>query len=308
MNNANVTVHSGILSGVAGGGIAESYNTGTAKATVTNANLTINGGTIKGVKYKGVDKSAVAVLGGGIAEGNQATATVGTTNTVINGGSIAGHVVAGGLADGGTATVGTATMGTANVTNANLTINGGEITGSVYAGGAALNSGKATVENFDIRITGGTITGDVVAGDYTGETPETKAVVLKTSPSKGTASKGTITIGGGATIGGKVDASAEGVATNVIIDGAGDGAGDNVKEGYQGNIQSTLTFNNYNAKFDNVAYGFGTLNVAEGSNVRMDAVVSGKQGSASVLALTRMAPAIRLRLRAGALSRLNNSM
>ncbi|WP_304044018.1 autotransporter domain-containing protein [Desulfovibrio piger] len=274
MNNANVTVHSGILFGVAGGGIAESYNTGTADATVTNANLTINGGTINGVEYKGVDtdKVKVAVLGGGIAKGTKATANATTTNTVINGGKINGHVVAGGLADGGTATV-----GTANVTNANLTINGGEINGSVYAGGAALNSGTATVENFDVRITGGNITGDVVAGDYTGETPETKAVVLKTSPSKGTAGKGgTITIGGDATIGGKVDASAGGVATNVVIDGADA----TVTGGYEGNKDSTLTFNNYDDKFDNVAYGFGTLNVAEGSNVRMDAVVSGKQGTA----------------------------
>ena len=275
VNNANVTVHSGILSGVAGGGIAESYSNGTADATVTGAaNLTINGGTINGVEYKGVDtnKVKVAVLGGGIAKGTGANATTTTTNTVINGGSIAGHVVAGGLADGGTAT-----MGTANVTNANLTINGGEINGSVYAGGAALNSGTATVENFDVRITGGNITGDVVAGDYTGETPETKAVVLKTSPSKGTAGKGgTITIGGDATIGGKVDASAGGVATNVVIDGADA----TVTGGYEGNKDSTLTFNNYNDKFDNAAYGFGTLNVAEGSNVRMDAVVSGKQGTA----------------------------
>lgn len=275
VNNANVTVHSGILSGVAGGGIAESYSNGTADATVTGAaNLTINGGTINGVEYKGVDtnKVKVAVLGGGIAKGTGANATTTTNNTVINGGSIAGHVVAGGLADGGTAT-----MGTANVTNANLTINGGEINGSVYAGGAALNSGTATVENFDVRITGGNITGDVVAGDYTGETPETKAVVLKTSPSKGTAGKGgTITIGGDATIGGKVDASAGGVATNVVIDGADA----TVTGGYEGNKDSTLTFNNYNDKFDNAAYGFGTLNVAEGSNVRMDAVVSGKQGTA----------------------------
>lgn len=267
VNNANVTVHSGILFGVAGGGIAESYNTGTANATVTNANLTINGGTINGVKYKGVDKSAVAVLGGGIAEGNQATATVGTTNTVINGGSIAGHVVAGGLADGGTATVGTA----------NLTITGGEITGSVYAGGAALNGGdEATVDNFDVRITGGTITKDVVAGNYTGDTGASTFTLLGASPYSGGSSKGTITIGGGATIGGKVDASAGGVATNVVIDGADA----TVTGGYEGNKDSTLTFNNYDDKFDNVAYGFGTLNVAEGSNVRMDAVVSGKQGTA----------------------------
>lgn len=266
-NNANVTVHSGILSGVAGGGIAESYSNGTAKATVTNANLTINGGTINGVEYKGVntDKVKVAVLGGGIAKGAEATANATTTNTVINGGSIAGHVVAGGLADGGTATVGTA----------NLTIKGGEINGSVYAGGAALN-GTADVTSFDVRITGGTITDDVVAGNYTGEPSATKLALLTSTPKSPAGKGGTITIGGDATIGGKVDASAEGVATNVIIDGADA----QVTGGYEGNKDSTLTFNNYDDKFDNVAYGFGTLNVAEGSNVRMDAVVSGKQGTA----------------------------
>lgn len=265
VTNANVTVHSGILSGVAGGGIAENYGTGTADATVTNANLTINGGTINGVKYKGVDNSAVAVLGGGIAKGTKATANATTTNTVINGGKINGHVVAGGLADGDTATV----------TNANLTIKGGEINGSVYAGGAALN-GTADVTSFDVRITGGTITDDVVAGNYTGEPSATKLALLTSTPKSPAGKGGTITIGGDATIGGKVDASAEGVATNVIIDGADA----QVTGGYEGNKDSTLTFNNYDDKFDNVAYGFGTLNVAEGSNVRMDAVVSGKQGTA----------------------------
>ena len=202
--NANVTVHSGILSGVAGGGIAENYGTGTADATVTGAaNLTINGGTINGVKYKGVDtdKVKVAVLGGGIAKGTGATATVGTANTTINGGTINGHVVAGGLADGGTA----------NVTNANLTIKGGTINGNVYAGGYALNGGKADVTTAIITLDG---TGAKVNGDF------------------------------------------------------------------EGNTTSTLTFNNYDDKFNNAAYGFGTLNVAEGSNVRMDAVVSGEQGTA----------------------------
>lgn len=268
VTNANVTVHSGILSGVAGGGIAESYNNGTAKATVTGAaNLTINGGTINGVKYKGVDtnKVKVAVLGGGIAKGTGATAdATTTTNTVINGGKINGHVVAGGLADGGTA----------NVTNANLTINGGEINGSVYAGGAALNSGTATVENFDVRITGGTITKDVVAGNYTGDTGASTFTLLGASPYSGGSSKGSITIGGDATIGGKVDASAEGVATNVIIDGADA----EVTGGYEGNKDSTLTFNNYDAKFDKTATGFGTLSVAEGSNVQMENLSTGAKG------------------------------
>ena len=265
VTNANVTVHSGILSGVAGGGIAENYGTGTADATVTNANLTINGGTINGVKYKGVDNSAVAVLGGGIAKGAGATANATTTNTVINGGTINGHVVAGGLADGGTATVGTA----------NLTIKGGEINGSVYAGGAALGGDEATVDNFDVRIMGGTITKDVVAGNYTGDTGASTFTLLGASPYSGGSSKGSITIGGDAAIGGKVDASAEGVATNVIIDGADA----KVTGGYEGNKYSTLTFNNYNDKFNNTATGFGYLNVAEGSNVQMDNLSTGAKGT-----------------------------
>ncbi len=263
VNNANVTVHSGILFGVAGGGIAESYNNGTANATVTNANLTINGGTINGVKYKGVDtdKVKVAVLGGGIAKGTEATANATTTtNTVINGGTINGHVVAGGLADGGTATV----------TNANLTIKGGSIAGSVYAGGAALNSGTATVENFDVRITGGTITGDVMAGDYTGDTGASTFTLLGASPYSGGSSKGSITIGGDTNIVGGVSVG-DGVKANVIIDG--DDA--QVDKGYTGNAESTLTFQNYNSTFNNTATGFGTLSAAAGSHVTMDNLSTG---------------------------------
>lgn len=77
------------------------------------------------------------------------------------------------------------------------------------------------------------------------------------------------------TIGGKVDASAGGVATNVVIDGADA----TVTGGYEGNKDSTLTFNNYNDKFNNTATGFGNLNVAEGSNVEMDNLSTGAKGS-----------------------------
>ena len=68
-----------------------------------------------------------------------------------------------------------------------------------------------------------------------------------------------------------MDASAGGVATNVVIDGNGA----DVAKGYQGNADSTLTFNNYNTNFDNTATGFGTLSVAEGSNVQMDNLSTG---------------------------------
>ena len=264
VNNANVTVHSGILSGVAGGGIAESYSNGTADATVTGAaNLTINGGTINGVKYKGVDtdKVKVAVLGGGIAKGTGAKATTTAANTIINGGTIKGHVVAGGLADG--------TDAKAEVTNANLTINGGEINGSVYAGGAALN-GTADVTSFDVRITGGTITGDVMAGDYTGDTGASTFTLLGASPYSGGSSKGSITIGGDTNIVGGVSVG-DGVKANVIIDG--DDA--QVDKGYTGNAESTLTFQNYNSTFNNTATGFGTLSAAAGSHVTMDNLSTG---------------------------------
>lgn len=277
VTKANTTILGGTqIAGVVGGGVAENYNaaTGEVSSSVTESQLTISGGTIDALRYgaqisdDGETASKAAVVGGGVASAKgtdgEVKSSVTTANTVINGGKINGHVVAGGLADGGTATV----------TNANLTINGGSIAGSVYAGGAALNSGTATVENFDVRITGGTITEDVVAGNYTGDTGTSTFTLLGASPYSGGSSKGSITIGGDATIGGKVDASAEGVATNVIIDGADA----EVTGGYEGNKDSTLTFNNYNAKFDNTATGFGNLNVAEGSNVEMDNLSTGAKG------------------------------
>lgn len=267
--NANVTVHSGILSGVAGGGIAESYSNGTADATVTGAaNLTINGGTINGVKYKGVDNSAVAVLGGGIAKGTGATATVGTANTTINGGTINGHVVAGGLADGGTATV-----GTANVTNANLTIKGGEINGSVYAGGAALNSGTATVDNFDVRIMGGNITENVVAGDYLGEKATNTSLIAQPVPFNSGSSTGSITIGGDTNIGGAVVINTNDTTVTV------DGMDTTVSNGYESKgDNNTLAFSNYSGDFSSVATGFDTLSAAAGSNVTLVNLSTGAKG------------------------------
>ncbi len=265
VTNANTTILGGTqIAGVVGGGVAENYNTatGVVSSSVKKSQLTISGGTIEALRYgaqfaEEEAKGDAAVVGGGVASakgtGGEVTSSVTTANTTINGGTINGNVFAGGLADGGTATVGTA----------NLTINGGEINGSVYAGGAELNSGTASVDNFKVLITGGTITGNVVAGNY----PDYS--LLAATP------ESTITIGGDAKIGGKVDASATGVATNVVIDGNGA----KVEKGYQGNAGSTLAFNNYNAKFDNTATGFGNLNVAEGSNVQMDNLSTGAKGT-----------------------------
>lgn len=266
VSESNVEINGGTLAGVAGGGVAENYGngTGTASALVTGANLIINDGTINTVKYAAQKSEEASVVGGGIAwsKGGSADAGVTTANTVINGGTITGHVVAGGLADGSKAE--------AEVTKANLTINGGTINGSVYAGGAALGGGEATVEKFDVRITGGTIDGDVVAGNYT-EAVDTTTLSLGST--RDSSSTGSILVSGG-DITGSVMVN-EDVTANVIIDGTGA----TVTNGYTGNANSTLTFQNYNDKFNNVATGFGTLAVAENSTVTMDALVSGQRGS-----------------------------
>lgn len=290
VKKANTTILGGTqIAGVVGGGVAENYSTarGEVSSSVTESQLTISGGTIDALRYgaqisdDGETASKAAVVGGGVASAKgtdgEVTSSVTTANTTINGGTINGYVVAGGLADGGTATV----------TNANLTIKGGEINGSVYAGGAALGGGEATVEKFDVRITGGTIDGDVVAGKYTGE-PATEASLMALSAPRNSDSSGSISFSGGTVTGNVV--VQDDVIANVIIDGTGA----TVTGSYQGNANSTLTFQNYNTDFNKVATGFGTLEAAAGSNVTLTNLSTGAQtgdktgffGGDSVLEIT----------------------
>lgn len=246
VKNAEVTVYSGILSGVAGGGIAENYGAGSAMATVTDAaTLTINGGEIRGVKYSDVENSNVAVLGGGIAKDARATttvdtanttaaanATVGTANTTINDGKITGHVVAGGLADGSKAE--------ANVTKANLTINGGTINGNVFAGGMA-DGGTATVGTANLTISGNAdIKGNIHAGGY--------ALHGGTA----TVENATVTFDGNSSFAEKVFGQSHTEESSTPT----------VKE-------STLAFTNYDGTFNGQVVGFDQLNVAEGSVLQL---------------------------------------
>lgn len=271
VTKANTTILGGTqIAGVVGGGVAENYgtSTGTVSSSVEESQLTISGGAIDALRYgaqiSADATSAAAVVGGGVASfkgsGGTVTSSVTTATTTINGGTITGHVIAGGMADG--------TSATAGVTNANLTINDGTINGSVYAGGAALGGGTATVEKFDVRITGGTIDGDVVAGNYTEAVDTTTLSLGSTRDSSSTSS---ILVSGG-DITGSVMVN-EDVTANVIIDGTGA----TVTNGYTGNANSTLTFQNYNDKFNNVATGFGTLEAAAGSNVTLANLSTGKK-------------------------------
>lgn len=163
-----VNLTGGSLVGVVGGGLAENLgttsSTATATAEVTTASLTIDGNaTVNGIIYKGNDAGntspSAAVIGGGLAyskKGSKATASVGTANTIINGGTINGDVYAGGMADGAGAQ--------ANVDNASLTIKGGEINGNIYAGGYALNAGTATVANATVTFDGNSSFAKTVQG------------------------------------------------------------------------------------------------------------------------------------------------
>ena len=243
-----VNLTGGSLVGVVGGGLAENLGTvdssATATAGVTTASLTIDGDvTVNGIIYKGNDgvkqPSPAAVIGGGLAYSKNGS------------------------------------KATASVDTANTTIKGGTINGDVYAGGMADGtsatanadgtSATANVGTANLTINGGIINGDVYAGGY--------------ALDNGTANVTTanVTLKGGS-INGKVTV---GNATNATITLDGTGAkvtGDDTGD-FEGNESSTLAFNNYNGTFEDVAIGFGTLAVAENSNVYVDALVSGQRGS-----------------------------
>lgn len=247
MGTAAVNISGGDITrgAVVGGGFARAQGAGgSATANVEDSVVNLTGGSL------------VGVVGGGLAENlNTETATAKVTNASL---TIGGNATVNGIIykgndgeetpssaaviGGGLAYSKNGSKAIASVETANTTINGGTIQGDVYAGGMADGAGaQANVDNANLTIKGGTINGNVYAGGY--------------ALNKGTAN----------------------VTTAIITL---DGTGAKVTGDFEGNESSTLTFNNYDDKFNNAAYGFGTLNVAEGSNVRMDAVVSGKQGTA----------------------------
>ena len=239
VENSVVNLTGGSLVGVVGGGLAENLGTETATAGVTTASLTIGGS---------------ATVNGIIYKGNDAgntspsAAVIGgglaysqNNSTAIASVETANTIINDGTINGNVYAGGMAdgTGAKADVTTANLTINGGEINGSVYAGGYALNGGMANVTTANVTLKGGSINGKVTVGN------ETTA---------------TITL--------------DGTGAKVTGDDTGDDTGD-----FEGNKNSTLAFNNYNDTFEKVAIGFGTLDVAENSNVYVAALVSGQRGS-----------------------------
>ena len=267
--NGNVTIADGV---VVGGSMAKAEKDGKATATVEgNSGVQVDQGTLAGV------------VGGGLAEtyshaegGSAISEIKGTSFVAINGGTING--IAYGAEGANTGTSSAAIIGgglayskngsaaVASVKTASTTINGGTINGDVYAGGMADGvNATADVTNANLTINGGTISGNVYAGGY----------VLNGGTADVTTAN--VTLKGGS-INGKVTV---GNATNATITLDGTGAqvtGDDISD-FEGNVDSTLAFNNYNGKFEKVAIGFGTLDVAENSNVYVDTLGSGQRGS-----------------------------
>lgn len=240
-----VNLTGGSLVGVVGGGLAENLgttsSTATATAEVTTASLTIDGNaTVNGIIYKGNDAGntspSAAVIGGGLAyskNGSKATASVGTANTIINGGTINGDVYAGGMADGANAQ--------ANVDNASLTISGNaDIQGNIHAGGYALNGGNATVNNATVTFDGnssfaGKVFGqghaDSVSGSTATVTNSTLAFTNYTGEFKGAAyGFGTISVAEGST-----------VKTGAVVSGQQGDSPEDPKTGFFGAQQGTAT-------------------------------------------------------------------
>lgn len=282
---------------VVGGGKAMSNATVTASNVTNTATVNISGGDIK----RG------AVVGGGFARAQEVSgsATANVKDSVVNltGGSLVG-VVGGGLAEN-LGTVDSSATATAGVTTASLTI-GGDVTvngiiykgndgveqpspAAVIGGGLAYskNGSKATasVETANTTINGGTINGNVFAGGLADGTSATANVTNANLTINGNADiQGNIHAGGYALNGGNATVN----NATVTFDGNSSFAGKVFGQGHADSVSgstatvtnSTLAFTNYTGEFKGAAYGFGTLNVAEGSNVRMAAVVSGKQGTA----------------------------
>ena len=266
---------------VLGGGKAMTYG-GAQKATADvtgSTNVTIGEQDATG---DALDIKFGTVAGGGLARaqkaGDTATANVDkNANVTVHSGILSG-VAGGGIAE--SYSNGTAE---ATVTNANLTINGGTINGVKYSdvdqsavavlgGGIAKGAGAtADATTTNTVINGGTINGHVVAGGMADGADAQANVDNANLTIKGGTINGNVYAGGYALNKGTADVT---TATITL-----DGTGAKVNGDFEGNKTSTLTFNNYDDKFNNAAYGFGTLNVAEGSNVQMDAVVSGKQGN-----------------------------
>lgn len=271
MDTAAVNISGGDITrgAVVGGGFARAQGAGgSATANVEDSVVNLTGGSL------------VGIVGGGLAENlNTETATAKVTNASL---TIGGNATVNGIIykgnDGEETPSSAAVIGgglayskngleaTAFVETASTTINGGTINGGVYAGGMADGANAtANVTTANLTINGGIINGDVYAGGY----------ALKDGTADVTTAN--VTLKGGS-INGKVTV---GNATNATITLDGTGAkvtGDDTGD-FEGNESSTLAFNNYNGTFEDVAIGFGTLAVAENSNVYVDALVSGQRGS-----------------------------
>lgn len=275
MGTAAVNISGGDITrgAVVGGGFARAQGAnGFATANVKDSVVNLTGGSL------------VGVVGGGLAEnlgtaGSSATATasVTTASLTIDGNATVNGIIYKGndgedtsssaaVIGGGLAYSKNGLEATAFVETASTTINGGTINGGVYAGGMADGANAtANVTTANLTINGGIINGDVYAGGYAlngGTADVTTANVTL----KGGSIKGKVTVGNAT----EATITLDGTGAKVTGDDTGD---------FEGNESSTLAFNNYNGTFEDVAIGFGTLAVAENSNVYVDALVSGQRGS-----------------------------
>ncbi|MDO5532825.1 autotransporter domain-containing protein [Sutterella sp.] len=214
VDSATIKVSGGTTDGIYGGGLAiDDTNAGetNALASVETVNISVSAGEVnlgnvapilqiakdraedaletraptnssylwETATLLGDTQGAVAILGGGIATGAQANATVDTVTISLTGGDIAGNIFA-----GGAATLG----GIAKVNKATIVVDGADIGGSIYGGGLAgspnndnytnasyYSLAESTVSDVSITLASGTLDGNVYAGGFEYGNSSTKA-------------------------------------------------------------------------------------------------------------------------------------
>lgn len=285
MGTAAVNISGGDITrgAVVGGGFARAQGaSGSATADVKDSVVNLTGGTL------------VGVVGGGLAEnlgtaGSSATASVTTASLTIDGNATVNGIIYKGndgedtsssaaVIGGGLAYSKNGLEATAFVETASTTINGGTINGGVYAGGMA-DGAKATanVTTANLTIKGGTINGNVYAGGYALNGGKADVTPPPPSPSTVRGPRSLVTS--------KAIKTALWPSTTTTA-------------------RSTTPLMALARSTSLKAPTCGWMPWFRGSR---EPPKTPKPAS-SVLAMTRRAPTIRLRLRAGALSRLNNSM
>lgn len=159
VESSTINVNGGSVDGLFGAGMAiddTGASSANALATTETVTINVNGGTVNAA-----DTSPLVKMATGLSEGAPSNGTyVHDTADLLgkNQGQVA--ILGGGIASGAQATV--------HSDDVKMDLAGGTVNGNVYAGGAATLGGQSTVTNAVITLNGATVDGDIYGGGLVG--------------------------------------------------------------------------------------------------------------------------------------------